>query len=176
MTSCLSSIVTSSSSRANPATASVVRNRSGRPSSRAIRSILYGGYPSAAFATRASARSISSKPSRNGLDNDGTRAMISKSYNSDFVGPFRHPGLPEVHLDIPRRPALIWATGVERARRKETPGLGEHDSRNSQAGKLTGDHSPDSGALGGVESWSPSGFNDLQYSLFLRKQDRSAPR
>src|SRR5215471_3145081 len=95
-----------------------MRNRSGRPSSRAIRSILYGGYPSAAFATRSSARSISSKPSRNGLDNDGTRAMISKSYDSDFVGPFRHPG--------PRRStwtssvwlALIWAIGAKGARRR----------------------------------------------------------
>src|SRR5258708_37513474 len=98
-----------------------MRNRSGRPSSRAIRSILYGGYPSAALATRSSARSISSKPSRNGLDNDGTRAMISKSYDSDFVGPLRHPRPPEGHLDTPRRLAPILATRVERARGQETP-------------------------------------------------------
>src|SRR5262245_29830282 len=99
-----------------------MRNRSGRPSSRAIRSILYGGYPSAALATRSSARSISSKPSRNGLDNDGTRAMISKPYDSDFVGPWRRPADRRSTWTSPVRLALIWAIGAKPARRLPTGG------------------------------------------------------
>src|ERR1700730_15009518 len=41
--------------------------------------MLYGGYPSAPLTTRSSARSISSNPSRNGLDNEGTRDIFLQS-------------------------------------------------------------------------------------------------
>src|ERR1700730_3746574 len=41
--------------------------------------MLYGGYPSAPLTTRSSARSISSNPRRNGLDNEGTRDIFLQS-------------------------------------------------------------------------------------------------
>src|ERR1700744_1023104 len=83
-------MVTSSWSRVKPATASVMRKRSGWPLLRSQRSMLEGGEPSAPLTTRSSTRSISSNPSRNGLDNEGTRD-ISKPSRSDFEGPLRRP-------------------------------------------------------------------------------------
>src|SRR5262249_8091463 len=108
MTNSLSSTVTSNWSRVKPATASVRRRRSGLSWPGASRSVVQGGEPYARLATRSSARSIWSKPIRNGLDSDGTRDIFKALALSDFdgalvaprgpvgtpVGPYRKYGFP----------------------------------------------------------------------------------
>src|SRR5262249_3788833 len=56
------------------------------------------------------ARSISSNPKRNGLDNVGTRD-IPKSSRSDFEGPLRHPMQPMSLL--PAGHDRIWGRFAE---------------------------------------------------------------
>src|SRR3982074_1957387 len=78
--------------------------------------MLEGGGPSAPLTTRSSARSISSNPNRNGLDNEGTRD-ITKSSRSDFEGPLRRPifGRPTACRPVTANMGMICA-GFKRGR------------------------------------------------------------
>src|ERR1700730_16294018 len=103
-----------------------MRRRSGWPFSRAIRSILYGGQPSAALDTRSSARSISSNPSRNGLDKDGTRDMVSKPSQATLTGALSAPlkGPPGFGFSQnPEGPAQIWGAAVKASRMTADEGV-----------------------------------------------------
>src|SRR5690606_18594060 len=67
--------------------------------------MLYGGYPSdVALATRSSARSISSKPSRKGDDRDGTRDIAKPSQALRSLGPAWGGVLDEKDMALPHRP------------------------------------------------------------------------